>query len=110
MRHPLSLRRSGFGVVLLFVLIAPLTVQAKDNWLRVQTKNFTLVGNASEKDMRQVATKLEQFRDVFTRLFSSAKFTSPVPTTVPAWMWSTPSIRHHFAITRKLTPWVFWRV
>ena len=83
MRHPLSLRRSGFGVaLLLFVLIAPLTVEAKDNWLRVQTKNFTLVGNASEKDMRQVATKLEQFRDVFTRLFTAARFTSPVPTTV----------------------------
>lgn len=83
MRHPLSVRRSGFGVaLLLFVLIAPLTVEAKDNWLRVQTKNFTLVGNASEKDMRQVATKLEQFRDVFTRLFTAAKFTSPVPTTV----------------------------
>ncbi|HEX5705271.1 MAG TPA: tetratricopeptide repeat protein [Pyrinomonadaceae bacterium] len=83
MRHPLSLRRSGHGLaLLLFVLIAPFTVQAKDNWLRVHTRNFTLVGNASEKDMRQVATKLEQFRDVFTRLFSQAKFTSPVPTTV----------------------------
>jgi tetratricopeptide (TPR) repeat protein len=83
MRHSLSLRRPGFSVaLLLFVLIAPLTVEAKDNWLRVQTKNFTLVGNASEKDMRQVATKLEQFRDVFTRLFSAARFTSPVPTTV----------------------------
>jgi tetratricopeptide (TPR) repeat protein len=83
MRHPLLLRTSGFGVaLLLFVLIAPLTVQAKDNWLRVQTKHFTLVGNASEKDMRQVATKLEQFRDVFTRLFSAAKVSSPVPTTV----------------------------
>lgn len=83
MRHPLSLRRFGFGfALLLFVLIAPLTAQAKDNWLRVQTKNFTLVGNASEKDMRQVATKLEQFRDVFTRLFSAARFNSPVPTTV----------------------------
>ncbi|HKO35284.1 MAG TPA: tetratricopeptide repeat protein [Pyrinomonadaceae bacterium] len=83
MRHPLSIRRSAFGVsLLLFVLIAPLTVQAKDNWLRVHTKNFTLVGNAGEKDLRQVATKLEQFRDVFTRLFGGARFTSPVPTTV----------------------------
>ena len=83
MRYPPSLRTPGFGLaLLLLVLIAPLTVQAKDNWLRVQTKNFTLVGNAGEKEMRQVATKLEQFRDVFTRLFTAAKFTSPVPTTV----------------------------
>src|SRR5687768_7856592 len=55
MRHPLSLRAPGLGLVLLMLaLLAPLTVEAKDNWLRVQTKNFTLVGNASEKDMRQV--------------------------------------------------------
>src|SRR5437660_2904998 len=68
--------------VLLLCLIAPLTAQAKDNWTSVRSKNFLLVGNASEKEMRQVATRLEQFRDVFTRLFSGAKFTSPVPTTV----------------------------
>ena len=68
--------------VLLLCLIAPLTAQAKDNWTSVHSKNFLLVGNASEKEMRQVATRLEQFRDVFTRLFSGAKFTSPVPTTV----------------------------
>jgi hypothetical protein len=41
-----------------------------------------LIGNAGEKEMRQVATRLEQFRDVFTRLFSGAKFDTPVPTTV----------------------------
>jgi tetratricopeptide (TPR) repeat protein len=83
MRLPLSLRTPVFGLaLLLFVLIAPLTAHAKDTWLRVQTKNFTLIGNANEKDMREVATKLEQFRDVFTRLFTAAKFTSPVPTTV----------------------------
>lgn len=81
MRLPLSTRHLAITIVL-FAGLAPLTVQAKDNWLRVQTKNFTLVGNASEKDMRQVATKLEQFRDVFTRLFRNANFNSPVPTTV----------------------------
>jgi len=68
--------------VLLLCLIAPLAAQAKDNWTSVRSKNFLLVGNASEKEMRQVATRLEQFRDVFTRLFSAARFTSPVPTTV----------------------------
>ena len=68
--------------VLLLCLIAPLTAQAKDNWTSVRSKTFLLVGNASEKEMRQVATRLEQFRDVFTRLFSGARFTSPVPTTV----------------------------
>jgi hypothetical protein len=35
---------------------------------------------------------------------------SSLPTTVPAWMWSTPAMRIHFAITRNETPWFFCRV
>jgi hypothetical protein len=68
-------------LALVLHLSAPAT-SAKDTWTSVRSKNFSLVGNASEKDIRQVATRLEQFRDVFTRLFSKVKFTSPVPTTV----------------------------
>jgi len=83
MFYPFSARRSvSAAAFFLLVFFAPLTTQAKDNWLRVQTTNFTLVGNASEKDLREVATKLEQFRDVFTKLFATAKFNTPVPTTV----------------------------
>ncbi|HLL74998.1 MAG TPA: tetratricopeptide repeat protein [Pyrinomonadaceae bacterium] len=55
---------------------------AKDNWLSLRSRNFYLVGNAPEKEIRRVATRLEQFRDVFSRLFPAAKFNSPVPTTV----------------------------
>ena len=79
-----SCRKSALGTALglLFVLAAPLTIQAKDNWTSVRSKNFFLVGNASEKEIRQVATRLEQFRDVFTRLLTAAKFDTPVPTTV----------------------------
>lgn len=64
--------------------IAPLQnpVSAKDTWVSVRSKNFFLIGNASEKDVRQVAVRLEQFRDVFSRLFPGMTFTSPVPTTV----------------------------
>ncbi len=60
----------------------PKPAQTRDNWTKVTSKNFTLVGNAGEKEIRQVATQLEQFRDVFTRLLSLAKFDSPVPTSV----------------------------
>jgi len=56
--------------------------QAKDTWVSVRSNNFFLVGNASEKEVREVATRLEQFREVFTRLFPRMRFTSPVPTTV----------------------------
>ena len=65
-----------------FVFGAAPAVHAKDNWIAVRTTNFNLVGNASEKDMRLVATRLEQFRDVFTRLLPTARYSSPVPTTV----------------------------
>jgi tetratricopeptide (TPR) repeat protein len=41
-----------------------------------------MMGNASEKDIRKVGLKLEQFREVFTRLFPGMKFNTPVPTTV----------------------------
>lgn len=58
------------------------TVSAKDNWIRVQSKNFTLVGNASERDIRNVAARLEQFREVISRLLPKARFSSAKPMTV----------------------------
>ncbi len=57
-------------------------VFAKDNWISVRTKNFLMVGNDSEKEIREVGLKLEQFREVFTRLFPNMVFSTPVPTTV----------------------------
>jgi FimV-like protein len=58
------------------------TAAAKDTWVSVRTKNFFLIGNAGDKDIRKVALKLEQFREVFTRLFPKIIFSTPVPTTV----------------------------
>jgi hypothetical protein len=53
-------------LLLLFALICLLAAAhaapAKDTWTSVRSKNFYLVGNASEKEIRQVATRLEQFR------------------------------------------------
>lgn len=67
---------------LLLVVSQPATVSAKDNWVSVRTKNFFMIGNTGEKEIRQVALKLEQFREVFTRLFPKMRFNTPVPTTV----------------------------
>ena len=67
---------------LLVVVSQPATVAAKDNWVSIRTKNFFLIGNGSEKDIRQVALKLEQFREAFTILFPKIRFNSSVPTTV----------------------------
>lgn len=68
--------------VALIVLVAPFAAQAKDKWRSVRTNNFLLIGNGTEKEIREVATKLEQFRDVFNRLFTGSKINTPVPTTV----------------------------
>jgi tetratricopeptide (TPR) repeat protein len=70
--------------LLLLLTIAPAqhAVSAKDKWISVRSRNFFLIGNAGEKEVREVAIRLEQFREVFTRLFPTAKFTSPVSTTV----------------------------
>src|SRR6266498_5820249 len=57
-------------------------VSAKDTWTSVRSKNFQLLGNANEKDIRQVGVRLEQFREVFSRLFTNLTVNSPVPATV----------------------------
>jgi tetratricopeptide (TPR) repeat protein len=72
------------SVVLCFLTLVSqqATVSAKDTWVSVRTKNFFMIGNANEKEIRKVALRLEQFREVFTRLFPKIKFNTPVPTTV----------------------------
>lgn len=66
---------------LLFILNS-VSVLAKDNWIRVNSKNFHLVGNASERDVKKVATKLEQFRESFRILFTNTQFDASIPTNV----------------------------
>jgi tetratricopeptide (TPR) repeat protein len=65
-----------------FLIVSGSTGRAKETWTRTQSKNFLIVGNASERQMREVATRLEQFREAFAHLFPAARFASPVPTTV----------------------------
>lgn len=72
----------ALSCLFLAVVLQPDIVAAKDNWTSVQSRNFFLVGNGSEKEIKQVAHRLEQFREVFTYLFPRMKFSTPVPTTV----------------------------
>src|SRR5882672_8822946 len=80
------MKRSAHFLAIVFCFLTVLPahdpVFAKDNWVSVRSRNFFLVGNASEKEIRQVGLRLEQFREVFSRLFTKANFNSPVPTTV----------------------------
>jgi tetratricopeptide (TPR) repeat protein len=84
MKHRFSPVRA-LVIALVFLALASVsqsTANARDNWTSVRTTNFLLVGNASEKEIRQVANRLEQFRKVFTMILPKLNFTSPVPTTV----------------------------
>lgn len=78
-------KRRAFVLATCFILLLVVcarTVSAKDTWTSVRSKNFLLVGNANEKDVRRVGARLEQFREVFSRLFTTMNVNSPIPTTV----------------------------
>ncbi|MGI9034665.1 MAG: tetratricopeptide repeat protein [Pyrinomonadaceae bacterium] len=79
MKHRQFLKLFALLIVCLFLFVP---VSAKDEWIMVQSKNFKLIGNAGDKDLRRVATKLEQFREVFRLVFSGINFTSSIPTNV----------------------------
>lgn len=66
----------------MLALSASAQVSSKDVWLRVKTPNFTLIGNANEKELRLAATKLEQFRTAFGAIFPNARLTSSIPSNV----------------------------
>ena len=72
------------AVVLLFLVLVCLqaVASAKDEWTQVRSKNFLLVGNASEKEIRKVGTRLEQFRETFRLVFSQISFSAAIPTNV----------------------------
>jgi len=72
-------------LIIVFCLLAaqPVrTVTAKDTWTSMRSRNYVLIGNAREEDIRTMAVQLERFRDIFTRQFKGAALNSPVPTTV----------------------------
>ena len=70
---------------ILTALVLCLLVQpafAADKWLSIHSKNFLLVGNASEADIRKVGHFFEEFRGSLTTLFPKVQQSPSVPTTV----------------------------
>ena len=65
----------------LAVLSGASTVQAKDKWINLTTKNFNIISNADEGETRKLALKLEQFHYVFSKIFNLPAV-RPIPTTV----------------------------
>ena len=69
-------------LVVAAVLSADVAAADTNGWVQVRSKNFYLIGDAPEKEIRKVGTKLEQFRESFRLLFASADLDSRVPTIV----------------------------
>ena len=78
-------------VIAAVVTLLPSPAAAK--WTRLETANFVFVGDASAGQIREVAEKLEQFREILARSLPGATSASPVPTIVVV-----------FATDRSLTP------
>ena len=64
------------------ILVFALPAHATDKWTAVQSKNFLLVGNAAENQIRDVAENLELFRTAYGKFFALRERTSTVGTTV----------------------------
>jgi tetratricopeptide (TPR) repeat protein len=56
--------------------------QADSRWLRLRSEHFVFVGDASERNIRDVALHLEQFRDVLSRVLPPSAVATTVPTIV----------------------------
>jgi tetratricopeptide (TPR) repeat protein len=64
----------------------PGSATAKELWIKAQSKHFTLIGDASEKEIRNVGMRLEQFREassqIFSQIFSPLVINSSLPINV----------------------------
>ena len=67
---------------ILALLAVILTASAADKWTKVQSKNFMLVGNANENQIREVAENLELFRTAYSRFFTLQERAASVGTIV----------------------------
>lgn len=79
MRHG---SRIVVSLLLVGLFVGRADLLAADQWVRVRSKNFVLVGNAKEKKIRQVAAHLEQFRAGLGTLLGLSGDPSPIPTIV----------------------------
>lgn len=71
-----------FAILITVFFAGKYNINASEKWTRVTSKNFQLVGNADEKDIKKTAQKLEQFRLVLEKVFDKFQSDPSVPTTV----------------------------
>src|SRR5688500_17579725 len=75
-------RAFSFSAVFLALFFLASSAQAKDEWIKLRSKNFQLFGNASREEIRQVAVKIEKFREAFRQMSGKESLGSPIPTNI----------------------------
>jgi len=70
------------GYALLLCISMSTCTHAAESWTSIKSKNFFVVGNATEPAMRDVVVRLEQFRDAVSQLFPALKLDAGVPVRV----------------------------
>ena len=70
------------ALTVLFLLLAATPAFSADKWISVRFKDFLLVGNAAEGDIRRIGRSLEEFRSAFGTIFPKMDQTAPIPVTV----------------------------
>jgi len=69
-------------ILILAIFVFAIPARAADKWTSVQSKNFLLVGNASESQIRDVAENLELFRTAYGKFVKLPEKAASVGTTV----------------------------
>ena len=64
------------------ICVASLNATAAEKWNSLRSKNLTVVGNATEAQLRAAASDLEQFREAYLDVFTDTMKTATVPTVV----------------------------
>jgi len=70
------------GLFLALAMVTLCSDVAAADWTRLQSDNFTFIGDASERDIRRVARQLEQFREVMLRALPPRPGSPPAPIVV----------------------------
>jgi hypothetical protein len=75
--------KSWVVLVLAITAASPVATQPRDGWIRARTRHFDIVSNATEREVRSLASNLEQFVVVVSRILGTTAAPG-VPVTVMA--------------------------
>lgn len=76
------LRKTEFSAVLASVLLLGAATPGSAEWRRIDSPNFTVIGDVGARTLRDVAMKFEGFRETLTRVLTERATSTAVPTIV----------------------------